>query len=113
MQSGNKIALQKRPSKGVLAGLWGFPNAEGRLSLEEAEQWLKNAGVCPKKIETGPKGNHIFTHLEWKIESFFVLCSQSPEPFYWVSAEEIEKQISLPSAFRKFFLWLTEKTGVL
>ena len=38
----NKIALRKRPEKGLLAGLWEVPSQEGVLEEPEAEKLLES-----------------------------------------------------------------------
>ena len=41
----NRTALRKRPGRGLLAGLWEFPNTEGTLSETEAAEVVKTWGL--------------------------------------------------------------------
>jgi hypothetical protein len=42
---------------------------------------------------------HIFTHIRWEMTCFFVRASSSPFPCY--TKEELDEQVSLPTAFRQ------------
>lgn len=90
-----RIALKKRPSAGLLAGMWEFPNF---LAEEDAEQKL---GVTLQRQEPLPAAKHVFTHLEWKLTG---VCAQTLEDGYftWVSPKQLEQEIALPSAFRVY-----------
>ena len=46
----NKAALRKRPDKGLLAGMYEFPNMEGHLSEKEVLKWLKERGLSVLRI---------------------------------------------------------------
>ena len=60
IQDGNCTAIRKRPSKGLLAGLYELPNTEGYLSREEALDYVKDLGTEPLYIEELPDAKHIF-----------------------------------------------------
>jgi len=96
-----KILLHKRPPAGLLAGLWEFPNLEGRLSREEVRALLQERGIVPWKIQTLREAKHIFTHLEWRMTGFFVQCGRVPlgEDEALVSDRERRERYTLPSAF--------------
>lgn len=47
IQDGNCTAIRKRPSKGLLAGLYELPNTEGYLSREEALDYVKTLAQSP------------------------------------------------------------------
>ena len=63
----DKIALQKRPAQGLLAGLWGFPAMEGHLKKKEAEEALQAIGLIPAKLHALPTAQHIFSHITWQM----------------------------------------------
>jgi len=100
--SGEKLALRKREEKGVLSGMWELPNLEGYYSREELQGWLEEQGLCPGQITPAAPRKHIFTHLEWQMQSFCVSCGKEGEGFLWVDRETLEREYSLPTAFRKF-----------
>ena len=62
-----KIALEKRPAQGLLAGLWGFPAMEGHLKKKEAEEALQAIGLIPAKLHELPTAQHIFSHITWQM----------------------------------------------
>ncbi len=103
----NRIAIRKRASTGLLAGLWELPNITGDLSVQEACDYLAQIGVV---IDTG-KGiikesqkKHIFTHIEWHMALFRMECkleSSFPDDWIWVEVEELAAKYALPTAFRK------------
>lgn len=103
----DNIALQKRNDKGLLAGLWQFPMAEGHLDEEQAIRWLSQNSLQALRLGQGPSAKHIFSHIEWrmicwvvKIDPFRVR-EKAPEDFVWMTKEEVDT-IALPTAFRKF-----------
>ena len=83
----NRVALCRRPEKGLLAGLWELPEAfdlpkEIVLSAEDAGQAV-----------------HIFTHREWHMHATRVVLSVKLEGFTWVTQEELLRDYALPGAF--------------
>lgn len=99
-----KAAIDKRPSKGLLAGLWEFPNVSGALSLQQAEKVLKTWGISPLDIELLPASKHIFTHIEWRMTGYHVAAAQTTETqhFLWAQRQELIEKYTLPSAFKRF-----------
>ncbi len=102
LRCADKVALTKRPEKGLLAGLWQFPDVCGALdtaqALAQAEAW----GVQPRHIEKIIHREHIFTHVHWFLTGVYLKCASEAE-FTWVTAEELEKNIGLPTAYRQFW----------
>ena len=88
-----KVALRRRPDKGLLAGLWEYPN--------EISPW-----PCPVegKPEFAATGKHIFTHIEWHMTAYTVLAETDDLPAGWVWADrgELAGRYSVPSAFSPF-----------
>lgn len=102
LRCGNTYALEKRPSRGLLAGLWQFPNVSGRLSLEEALQWATGQGLHPRDILREVSRKHIFTHIQWHMTGYY-LDVNAPGDFRWFTAQEIDTLAALPTAFRQFW----------
>ncbi|MDO4942081.1 MAG: A/G-specific adenine glycosylase [Lachnospiraceae bacterium] len=99
----NKIAIRKREEKGLLAGLWEFPNEERSFSIEDLEQQLKKWEVAHYHFEATAKHKHIFSHIEWHMTGFYVECQEKPsDDFIWISREELEESYAVPSAFEAF-----------
>ncbi|MBQ0134769.1 MAG: A/G-specific adenine glycosylase [Clostridiales bacterium] len=88
---GNRIALRKRPEKGLLAGLWEFPDGEVP----------ENAEFCGEAV-------HIFTHVEWHMKGY--ILRDAPEGDYrWFTREE-RQALTLPTAFR-FYTAIADSLG--
>lgn len=96
-----KIAIQKRPETGLLSGQWEFPNCEGFLSKEEALKQAENWACAPKDCKEKGMVKHVFSHVEWDMKCVSLLCEKKSTEFVWVDSEQLEKEISLPTAFRK------------
>ncbi len=102
LRCGDKIAVCKRPEKGLLAGLWQFPDTEGHLTMQQGliltEQW----GVEPRTPKMELERTHIFTHVEWKLKGICIVCGAMSDCFQWYTEEELKETIGLPTAYRQF-----------
>lgn len=101
-----KIAIQKRPAKGLLAGLYEFPNLLGELSMDEVTEYSKNIGLMPVRIRKLPGAKHIFSHIEWHMTGYEVIVDElektNEKGFLFIHPEEIKRTYSIPSAFEKY-----------
>ena len=100
-------ALRKRPDKGLLAGLWEFPNVSGRLTLGQALEQLEQWGIPVRELRMELERKHIFTHIRWDMKGLYLEVTKQAGPFTWLTAERIDAQAALPTAFRQF--WEEEK----
>ena len=98
----DRVALVKRPDKGLLAGLWEFPNREGELDRAQALAQARAWGCEPVEAEACGQAVHIFTHLEWHMTGWRVRCAAAPDRFVWTTAQEREAGYAVPSAFRAY-----------
>lgn len=97
-----KIALRKRPGRGLLAGLWEFPNADGALDEAAAAAQAGLWGLTPRIWSRRMTARHIFTHVEWHMTGYVLEVSGGgPEDFFWADGPELEKR-AVPSAFTRF-----------
>ncbi len=102
-----RYLIQKRPDKGLLAGLWEFPSQEGNLSLVELQEQLSQWENC-EEIELLGRAKHIFSHVEWHMLGYLVRLQQKPENGLeergiWADIEEIKENYSIPSAFSAYY----------
>lgn len=117
IRRGGKVAIRRRPPKGLLAGLYELPNVEGALGrgevLELAGQILPGA-VRVKKLDDA---KHIFSHVEWHM-SGYVIQAESPvkeEPagvpecsglrdgeLLFVDVQDVRERYAIPSAFAAY-----------
>lgn len=96
-------ALEKRPGKGLLAGLWQFPNVAGTLDTAQALEAAEAMGLQPREILREVERKHIFTHIQWNMKGVYLEVSEAVGDFHWFTAEEINTQAALPTAFRQFW----------
>ena len=113
---GDHIAIRKRPAKGLLAGLWEYPNLDGKLSRRAVRAHLEAEGFGVCTIVPLPPARHIFSHIEWELTGWAVTVTDTnepplmaaeeiegaPSPLLWVRREELADKYSIPAAFGYF-----------
>ena len=102
LRCGNRVAVQKRPEKGLLAGLWELPHTEGLLSEQAVGAYLSGQGLGDVRLRSAREGEHIFTHIRWALRCYTAEVSAMPASFVWVTEDALRGEISLPTAFRQF-----------
>lgn len=83
--------MQKRPSEGLLAGLWEFPMVE--LQNNPAlEAFKKETGLQLKNVTEITRFPHIFSHITWDIHVYRAQLSpiHSNETLQFFTKEQIE-----------------------
>ncbi len=103
LRCADRYALEKRAAKGLLAGLWQFPNVSGKLSAEEALAWISEKGLLPKHLHLQLERKHIFTHIQWDMRCFYVDVACADENYTWLTVEQVRREAALPTAFRQFW----------
>lgn len=102
LQCGDRLAVCKRPARGLLAGLWQLPDVPGKLetaeALRQAEQW----GVHPTGILKTAERTHIFTHVQWDLRGVWLTCAAEAPQFTWADENALQHEIGLPTAYRQF-----------
>lgn len=102
LQCGDRLAVCKRPSRGLLAGLWQLPDVPGKPetaeALRQAEQW----GVHPTGILKTAERTHIFTHVQWDLRGVWLTCAAEAPQFTWADEDALRHEIGLPTAYRQF-----------
>ena len=100
LQCGDRIAVRKRPNRGLLAGLWELPHLDGQrdaqAAVDAAAQWQTGAA----ELISVRHCRHIFTHIEWHMTAVHLLVTKMPECFTWADAQQLETETALPTAFR-------------
>lgn len=100
-----RVALRRRGPKGLLAGLWEYPN-----ELNGGED-LAGWGIVPRSIEETGTGRHIFTHIEWRMRAVAVESAgdQIPDGWVWADREELRSEYAVPNAFQSFLPIVEER----
>ncbi len=110
-----KYLIQKRPEKGLLAGLWEFPSQEGRLSSGQLHEFLEEWGCAGEEVELLGTGKHIFSHVEWHMYGYLIhlkqLSERMTEGMVLSGVSEIQSEYSIPSAFSMFLKKIAEGEG--
>ena len=102
-----RYALRKRPEEGLLAGLWEFPHVPEKLETKDALGQVEAFGLQPREIYRQVDRKHIFTHIRWEMRGIYLEVAELGGDFTWFTAQEIQEQAALPTAFRQF--WEVEK----
>lgn len=97
------VALVRREDKGLLGGMWAFPNIEGVRSEETVLAWLKEQRISVKNIRRLKNKKHIFTHVEWHMSGYVAECGSKNKEYQWVTKEELMHEYALPTAFKKIY----------
>lgn len=94
-----RVALRRRPSRGLLANLWEYPN-EPAPGTDFPARW----GIRARREEDGGGGKHIFTHIEWRMRARIVEAADGtlPEGWVWCGGDALRGDYAVPSAFQSF-----------
>lgn len=97
--SKRRVALRRRPEKGLLGGLWEYPNAP-EAEKDAPAKWR----LAPARTEFAAEGRHVFTHILWEMKAYKVFLPDDtlPEGWVWADREELLQEYAVPSAFGAF-----------
>ena len=102
---GERFAIRRRPDKGLLSGLYEFPNYEGKLAREEILLAAREDGMYAVRIRELPEAKHIFTHVEWHMTGYEIMISRNDSKegsFIFAEKDIINEQYPIPSAFAAY-----------
>ena len=116
LSCGEKIAIRKRPARGLLAGLWEYPNIDKKLNKRAVREHLEEKGFHILDIAPLPSARHIFSHIEWDLTGWAITVADTNEPplmaaedndaapsaLLWVRRAELADTYSIPTAFGYF-----------
>lgn len=98
----DKVAVCRRPARGLLASMWQLPNTDGKLDVQSALAAADALGVSPIAVERAVDRVHVFTHIEWQMTCYYLRCGVAAPAFVWASRAELSDRYALPTAFRQF-----------
>jgi A/G-specific adenine glycosylase len=112
-----RFLIQKRPSKGHLAGMWEFPGGKiengetpSQAVIRECREELNTVVRIIKKLKTV---SHTYTHFKINLHVFLCGIKNSrpkgmkQQPIQWITVDQIEIY-PFPGANHKFFPELKE-----
>ena len=104
----NQVALRRRPGKGLLAGLWEYPN-----ELSGGTDWPAAWGLSPRSLERAGTGKHIFTHMEWHMTALAGELDgpDLPEGWVWADRTALRDTYAVPNAFQSFSQKVADRLG--
>ena len=98
-----RTALRRRPGRGLLAGLWEFPNVDGALDEDAAGAAAAAWGLTVKAWRNKLTAKHIFTHVEWHMTGYTLeVEGDGPADFFWADAAGLRER-AVPSAFARYY----------
>ena len=126
MEWDGKIAIQKRPAEGLLAGLYEFPAADGHLDGAQAGAWIdelyKRAGGTAGELRAAEEqafyasgrkrpsftiekigdAKHVFSHVEWYMAGYHAVLKDAVPGLLFVKREQLKEEYAVPSAYRAY-----------
>lgn len=119
LRDGNKVAIKKRPNRGLLAGLYELPNVDGNLAQEEVLKLIKQMGFEPIRIQKLTSAKHIFSHIEWHMDGYAILLEEAEmherqnlaDDLIFVEAKDARERYAIPSAFAAYAEYMNIKLG--
>lgn len=113
IQDDRSVAIRRRPSRGLLAGLYELPNLDGWLAQEEILKYLRELELEPLRILPIGEAKHVFSHVEWWMRGYQVRVASVEQPLWkeliFVKPEETAEQYAIPSAFDVYANYLKEE----
>ena len=103
---GGAVAIRKRKSTGLLAGMYEFPNVEGHLKRQEAIDYASSLGLAPVRVKKLESAKHIFSHVEWHMTGYEILVDELEKEMkdnvIFAGRDELEEKYPMPSAFETY-----------
>lgn len=100
----DKVAIRKREDKGLLAGLYEFPNTNEILNIKQVANYLKKEKIEAIRIFDAEKKKHIFSHVEWYMQGYCIFVEKEfkNKEYEWISYFNLKEEYALPTAFGYF-----------
>ncbi len=116
LQDEQKTALRKRPSKGLLAGMYEFPWLEGVQDEDRVLAYLKEIGLQAIHIRRLEDSKHIFSHKEWHMTGYAIRVdelerSEDRSGLLFVEREDAQNKYAIPAAYVAYTKYLNIKLG--
>ena len=98
------LLLQRRPAKGLLAGLWQPAAWESALTREQLQDALQKLGIPAVLGESLPPAKHVFTHRIWQLGGWQGTAPAVPLPdgYVWAAKSQLAEIYPVPNAFAAY-----------
>ena len=108
IRDGEKVALRKRPDRGLLAGMYELPRLSGHLEDGQVLLWLREYGLEPLRILPLGPARHIFSHVEWDMTGYAIqvaaLDKEKEKDMIFVEIAQAEEQYARTGGIRSVCL---------
>ena len=114
IRDGEKIVLKKRPAKGLLAGMYEFPNELGYMDSREVISYVKEMNLTPLRVERLSDAKHIFSHVEWHMAGYLIRVEELEEQsskILFAETADFQENYPMPSAFAAYMEYLNIRLG--
>lgn len=117
IRDGEKVLLHRRPKKGLLAGMYEFPNVPGHMSQQEAVAFAQDMKLMPLKVERLEDAKHIFSHIEWHMTGYMIRVAGFEEwdgpkqEYLFAEAAASEEKYAIPAAFARYTKYMNIRLG--
>lgn len=119
IRDGGRIAIRRRPPKGLLAGMYEFPSLEGFYTAEGVARYLAENGVRALHIQKVRDARHIFTHREWHMIGYLVRADElaggpsgeAVKDWLYIEPANAQESYPMPAAFAAYTDYLNIKLG--
>ena len=114
IRDGERVVLKRRPKKGLLAGLYEFPNEPGTLTEDEALRAVQDMHLHPMRIQRLEEAKHIFSHVEWHMQGYMVevdSLTREEAGLLFVEAAHSEEAYPIPAAFAAYTKYMNIRLG--
>ncbi len=112
VRDGQRVLLQRRPQKGLLAGMYEPPGIEGAADERQIVDTLKKMGLSPIRLQRLPDAKHIFSHVEWHMHGYAVLVEEpETEDFLFAEPAASEKKYAIPAAYAAYAQYMNIRIG--
>ncbi len=114
-----RVAIRKRPERGLLAGMYEFPSLEGLCTAEEVTAYLARNGLKFLHIQPLEEAKHIFSHREWHMRGYMVRVDElergcpgeNTADWIYIRPEETKEKFPIPAAFAAYTKMLDMRLG--
>lgn len=96
-----QVHLVQRPQKGLLSGLWEFPNYLQPFQLSD---FISEYNLSIENIEDWGPSHHLFTHIRWNMHGYAIKLKAHPLnlPGHWCDRQNLIDSYAIPKALRVY-----------